>query len=138
METNFQQALAFTLRWEGGYVNDPMDPGGETNFGISKRAYPHLNIKDLTKEQASEIYHRDYWIKAGCFEIAHPLDIVVFDTSVNLGVSRATDFLRVTHDVESYLLLRLKFYVSLKTAKTFIFGWARRVISLWNESRGLV
>jgi lysozyme family protein len=137
METSFGQALAFTLRWEGGYVDNPQDPGGETNFGISKRAYPHLNIKELTKEQAGEIYHRDYWAKAGCPEIAYPLDIVVFDTAVNVGVSRALDFLKVTHDVESYLLLRLKFYISLNIAKTFIFGWTRRVISLWNEARGL-
>lgn len=137
MESSFNQAIEFTLRWEGGYVDNPQDPGGETNFGISKKAYPHLNIKELTKEQAKEIYHRDYWTKVGCPEIAYPLDIVIFDTAVNLGVARASDFLKITHDVESCLLLRLKFYVGLKIAKTFIFGWTRRVISLWDEVRGL-
>lgn len=137
MESNFQQAIKFVLKWEGGYVDNPNDPGGETNFGISKRAYPHLDIKNLAEEQAKEIYHRDYWVKVGCIEIAHPLDIVVFDTAVNLGVSRALEFLKITHDVESYLLLRLEYYLKLQIAKNFIFGWTRRVINLWKEVRGI-
>ncbi|MBI5843910.1 MAG: hypothetical protein HZB23_04475 [Deltaproteobacteria bacterium] len=45
---------------EGGYVNDPADPGGETRFGISRRAYPNEDIKALTRERAAEIYYRDY------------------------------------------------------------------------------
>ncbi|WP_425526518.1 glycosyl hydrolase 108 family protein [Xanthomonas oryzae] len=49
------------LSHEGGYVNDPRDPGGETQWGISKRAYPELNIRALTRDQAIEIYRRDYW-----------------------------------------------------------------------------
>jgi lysozyme family protein len=133
MESDFKQAMSFVFRWEGGYSTDPNDPGGETNFGISKRAYPNLDIKALTKEQAEEIYHKDYWDKAKCPEISYPLDIVVFDTAVNLGVSRALGFIQKTHRVEVYLLLRLKHYVELPTAKFYINGWTRRLISLWNE-----
>jgi lysozyme family protein len=55
MKDNFDKALSFVLSWEGGYSNDPDDPGGETNFGISKRSYPNENIKDMTKERASEL-----------------------------------------------------------------------------------
>ncbi len=137
METSFQQGIKFVFRWEGGYVNDPNDLGGETNFGISKKAYPYLEIKEMTKELAEEIYHRDYWVKAGCFELAYPLDIVVFDTSINLGVRRALEFVKLTHDVEMYLLFRLKYYVELPSAKFYINGWSRRLISLWKEVRGV-
>lgn len=57
----FDLAVGKVLWLEGGYVDDPDDPGGETKYGISKRAYPHLNIKELTREQAVEIYREDYW-----------------------------------------------------------------------------
>lgn len=137
MESNFNQAVNFILRWEGGYVNDLNDPGGETKFGISKRAYPHLEISTLTEDQAKEIYHRDYWKKARCDELAVPLDMVVMDTAVNCGVSRALDFLKTTHQVESYLFLRLNHYCGLKTAKIYMNGWTKRVVSLWKEARGV-
>jgi hypothetical protein len=65
MSEHFERAVAFVLRHEGGYVNDPRDPGGETKYGISKRAYPRLDIKGLTEADAKEIYRRDYWEKAG-------------------------------------------------------------------------
>jgi lysozyme family protein len=136
MESDFRQAMDFVFRWEGGYGNDPNDPGGETHFGISKRAYPHLDIKNLTKEEAEAIYHEDYWNKAKCPELSYPLDMVVFDTAVNLGVGRALGFLQKTHRVEVYLLLRLKHYVELPTAKFYINGWTRRLVSLWNEVTG--
>lgn len=58
---NFDPAIAYVLANEGGYVNDPNDPGGETNFGISKRAYPDVDIKNLTVDGAKAIYRRDFW-----------------------------------------------------------------------------
>ena len=57
----FDAAFDRLIWHEGGYANDPDDPGGETNWGISKRAYPNLVIKALTREQAREIYQRDFW-----------------------------------------------------------------------------
>ena len=48
---------------EGGYVNDPDDPGGETNFGISKRSYPQLDIKALSIDKAIDVYYHDFWLK---------------------------------------------------------------------------
>ncbi len=59
-DRKFAVALEKVLAHENGYVNDPDDPGGETKFGISKRSYANLNIKDLTREQAAEIYYRDF------------------------------------------------------------------------------
>ncbi len=58
---DFRVSIQKTLVNEGGCVNDPVDPGGETNMGISKRQYPNLDIKNLTQEQAIEIYKEGYW-----------------------------------------------------------------------------
>ena len=58
---DFELAIPVVLRNEGGYVDDPNDAGGETNFGISKRSYPNVDIKNLTVEEASAIYKRDFW-----------------------------------------------------------------------------
>jgi len=60
MKATFDNAVNFVLQWEGGYSNDPEDPGKETNFGISKKSYPGLDIKNLTKEKAREIYYLDF------------------------------------------------------------------------------
>src|ERR1700687_938428 len=91
---NFRVSLQFTLKWEGGYVNSPSDPGGETKWGISKRAYPNLDIANLTADQASCIYTQDDWLKAGCDNLPLPYCTVVFDSAVNDGVSTATGWLR--------------------------------------------
>lgn len=60
---SFKQAVKVLLEIEGGYSNNPYDLGGETNFGISKRQYPHIDIKNLTSSKASDIYYTDYWLK---------------------------------------------------------------------------
>ena len=89
-QSSFQRAISFTLRWEGGYVNDPADPGGETNFGISKRSYPDLDIASLTEEQAREIYRRDYWDKVCGSDLPALTAIVVFDWAVHSGPALAS------------------------------------------------
>lgn len=61
----FSPAIKIVLKHEGGYVNNPNDPGGETKYGISKASYPHLNIKNLTENEAKGIYYQDYWLKNG-------------------------------------------------------------------------
>lgn len=71
---------------EGGYVNSPNDPGGETKFGISKRSYPHLDIKNLTKEQADKIYFDDFWMAMRCDQMPLGMDEFVMDFAVNSGV----------------------------------------------------
>ena len=77
-----------------GYINDPSDMGGETKFGISKRAYPSINIANLRWDQARSIYFKDYWIKACCDKMPYPLAMLHFDGSINHGVSRASKFLQ--------------------------------------------
>jgi lysozyme family protein len=94
--TALDKALRFVLDAEGGdrITNDPADPGGLTKFGISKRAYPALDIAALTEGDAAAIYVRDYWDKCHCSELPNPVAIIVFDAAVNQGVSAATKMLQ--------------------------------------------
>lgn len=72
--------------WEGGYVNDPDDPGGSTKFGISQKSYPDLDIKHLTRDQAVGIYFRDFWTKYRLEEKVKPeLRAKVFNMMVLMG-----------------------------------------------------
>jgi lysozyme family protein len=80
----FAKAIETVLANEGGYANNPSDPGGETNFGISQRAYPHLDIKSLTREDAIVIYQRDYWKFDGLS--SQRIATKVFDEFVNSGI----------------------------------------------------
>lgn len=92
---NFDEAIKVVLKHEGGYVNDPLDPGGETKYGISKRSYPHLDIKNLTEQQAKVVYYVDFWDKNNYESIVS--DAVaqkVFDTAVNVGSSQANKMLQ--------------------------------------------
>lgn len=86
----FDDAIKVVLAHEGGYVNHPNDPGGETNYGITKRTYPHLDIKNLTKDQAIEIYYNDWWLKNKYNKFPHPkFAAKVFDTAINMGAKQA-------------------------------------------------
>jgi len=92
---DFNKAIKVILRNEGSYVFDADDPGGETNYGISKRAYPKLDIKALTIAQATEIYRQDYWEKVKGDDIENSqLALHVFDMAVNAGVQTATELLQ--------------------------------------------
>lgn len=89
-EERFRYAVEVVLRHEGGYVNDPDDPGGETKYGISKRSYPNLDIKRLTREKAAEIYYVDWWQRYR-YDRLESIDIAakVLDLSVNVGPRQA-------------------------------------------------
>lgn len=148
--SEFNYAVGEVLREEGGYVNDPRDPGGETKYGISKCAYPKLDIAKLTKDEAIAIYHRDYWLAAKCDQLPPALGVVVFDAAVNQGVSRAIQMLQsaigVTVDgvigpqtlsraklspktaLVAFTTERILHYASLPTWKTYGKGWTSRAI----------
>src|SRR5574343_142624 len=103
----FYDSLKFTLSWEGDYVNDPDDPGGETKWGISKRFHPDEDIPNLTADRAAEIYYDEYWVPSGASELPLPLCALVFDTAVLLGVSRATRWLsECGGDYDAFLTAR--------------------------------
>ena len=94
----FDAAFRIIVGVEGGYVNDPNDPGGETKFGISKRAYPNVDIPNLTLEQAEAIYWSDYWLKAQCDKLPPALALVVFDSAVNAGVGTVPALLKAIQE----------------------------------------
>jgi len=90
----FEDAFKRTLGHEGGYVNDPADPGGETKFGISKRAYPNEDIADLTLKRAQEIYLADYWRAVRADEMPPAIRYPLFDAAVNHGPKAARRMLQ--------------------------------------------
>jgi len=90
----FNEIIEKVLEHEGGYVNDKDDLGGETKYGITKRFYPHLNIKKLTREQAKEIYYKDYWIPSKAHKLPEHLRYPYFDCVVNTGQRRAVKILQ--------------------------------------------
>jgi lysozyme family protein len=84
-----------TLLHEGGYVNDPNDSGGETNYGISKRQYPALDIKNLTEEAAVEIYRDGYWKHLYSQIKEQAIADKLFDMGVLFGVGTAIEVLQI-------------------------------------------
>jgi len=156
MNADWPTAIDFVLKMEGGYSQDPNDPGGETNFGISKRAYPSLDIKNLTVDVAKEIYLRDYWNICKCDELPSALAISVFDTAVNQGTGIAKRLLQIalnvtvdgiigdktiaaafkanSRTVKLFLAHRLDQYAQLIATNSrlhgFAINWAYRVLSL--------
>lgn len=101
----FEKALAFALRWEGGYSNHPNDKGGETNRGITYQTYnayrrskglPIRSVRHLEESELQEIYRRNYWTAAGCDLLPPLLAIAHFDWAVNAGVRAATRTLQRT------------------------------------------
>lgn len=90
----FEQCVGFILRHEGGYVNDPLDPGGETCYGICKRSYPQVDISTLTPDMAAKIYRSDYWQPLRADQMPAALALLVFDTAVNCGLTRTASWLQ--------------------------------------------
>ncbi len=93
-EMAFEQANNFLSTWEGGYADHPTDLGGPTNFGISQKSYPDLNIKKLTRNQAKDIYKRDYWDPLYGDRLPQDVARVAFDTAVNTGLSQSVKLLQ--------------------------------------------
>ena len=91
---SFEKIIEIVLQHEGGYVNDKDDKGGETKYGITKRFYPHLDIENLTKQEARDIYYKDYWIPSKAYKLPVELQYPYFDCVVNTGQSRAVKILQ--------------------------------------------
>lgn len=143
----FDTAFDRLLGHEGGYVNHPKDPGGETNWGISKRSYPNVDIKNLTREQAAQIYLRDFWQPLG--EAPAAVKFQAFDFAVNSGIQTAIRKLQAAIGVADdghwgaisaaklasmevndvllrYMAQRLRFWVKCSAWPTMGAGWVNR------------
>ncbi len=138
------------LKSEGGYVNDPQDRGGETKFGISKRSYPSLDIRNLSIDQVRSIYYQDYWIQNKCHMLPLDVGIALFDSCVNQGSGWSVKALQSIagvdvdgvigkHTIDAcslpgvcdrFLLARIERYRSLPSYSRFGKGWEARVDSL--------
>jgi len=102
MKDNFDKCLKLVLKHEGGYVNHPNDPGGMTNYGVTKKVYEkylgkevtETDMKDMSLEHVGEIYKKKYWDKVRGDDLPSGLDWAVFDFAVNAGVSRAAKVLQ--------------------------------------------
>ena len=154
----FNEIIEVVLKHEGGYVNDPDDPGGETNFGIAKRSHPDVDIKNLTKEGAKEIYREVYWDKNKVEKVPEQLRHIYFDMCVNMGRKRAGRIVQRAANNKGHNLVvdgvlgpvtlgkinnvelervrafRIKYYADLVTRKPnqekFYFGWFRRSLEV--------
>jgi len=147
---DFDQAFTRLIGHEGGYVNDPRDPGGETKFGISRGAYPGEDIAGMTLERAKLLYRRDYWDSMQAEQFPEAVRFEVFDMAVNMGVVQAIKIVQRAVDSTpdgivgpmtlkgirsadpAQLLrrvqgMRLRHYTDLKTFPAFGAGWVRRV-----------
>tara|TARA_Y100001937_G_scaffold61144_1_gene83587 strand:- start:23 stop:532 length:510 start_codon:yes stop_codon:yes gene_type:complete len=98
MSNKFSEALEIILHHEGGYVNHPKDPGGETNLGVTKRVYEEFGgtkeMKELTKEDVEPIYKKNYWDRVKGDDLPLGLDLCIFDFAVNAGPGRAAKFIQ--------------------------------------------
>ena len=157
---NFDQAVKIVLMREGGYVNHPSDPGGETNFGITvavarENGYTG-SMKDIPLDTVKQIYRNRYWNKCKCDDLPAPLRLVVFDCAVNSGVSASIKFLQTALGLSTDGIIgpatlekanksdgfalavkcstaRINFLTTLPTFATFGKGWVRRVAENLNE-----
>jgi len=158
MQSNYEKCLETILHHEGGYVNHPKDPGGETNLGVTKRVYEDFggtkDMKDLTVDDVSPIYKKEYWDRVKGNELPSGLDLCVFDFGVNAGTGRAAKYLQsmigttpdggigpntlkalglyvedmgVEATITEYQSRRQEYYEGLEHFSTFGKGWTRRV-----------
>ena len=160
MLTKFDDIIDIVIKHEGGYVNDPKDLGGETKYGITKRFYPDVDIKNLTVEEAKQIYYDDYWVNNKVPQMPDNLKHIYFDMCINQGKGTAVKVLqRAVNSKGGDLKVdgglgpmtieainkfkpcdnrtrcyRLKHYYDLVNKKPeqekFLFGWFRRALEV--------
>lgn len=156
----FERAIEIVLQQEGGYSDDPRDPGGKTKFGITEavaRANGYAGeMRDFPLAHAETIYREDYWDPAGCEAYPWPLCLYVFDAAVNQGVAPAVQTLQRALDTVAdgvvgpatrnlaarstawhwsrFLALRAIRYTGTRNFDRFGAGWLTRLFTLARET----
>lgn len=144
MDPIFVRCFDLVVGSEGGYVNDPRDPGGETKFGISKRAYPNVIISALDIPTAQGIYMSDYFTKVGAIGLPFFQAYVLFDTAVLHGVSVARHISSLCTQKnspnwqEEYLTERAIIETKDKNFGFYGKGWISRILRVMVQSLELV
>ncbi len=156
-DKRFQACLPFTLAWEGGFSNDPGDPGGRTMHGITQTEFniwrtehkaAHGDVKNITADEVQAIYYYSYWLAAGCDKLPAGLDLAVFDAAVNNGVHRASEWMEESAAfsglgqgkdaawIDDYMDARLDFDQSLgRLWRLFGTGWTRRIAGIREQAK---
>lgn len=147
--------IDFIIELEGGYVNHPNDPGGETKFGISKRSYPNLDIKNLTRQHAETIYRQDFWEKFNLDKLPPKLGAAVMCAAINHGAGRPIRWLQMLLGVNpdgkigqqtlraatacdinevliDFHIMREDFFMRNPNFDVFGKGWRRRVFKIFS------
>lgn len=157
----FEKAVQIVLEKEGVLSDDARDPGGLTKYGISKKAYPDLDIANLTPADAIAIYRRDYWAAVRGDELPWAFALPLFDSAVNQGPGTAIRFFQLALGVKpdgnfgpatlaaaqavqanpdkvlgDFMARRIVAYASLGTWPTFGLGWARRAFAVALLAKG--
>lgn len=148
MQSNFNAALKITLAYEGGWADNPKDPGGATMKGITlatyRRFFPNATktqLRNISAENVARIYRQDYWQAVNGDTLASGVDLATFDAGVNSGVARAKKWLLASiggaddQTVKKLCAKRLGFVQSLKIWKTFGKGWTSRIAGI--EAKGV-
>lgn len=169
MNENYDKAFEKVIGHEGGFQNDSRDRGNwttgrigygtnkGTKYGVTAMAYPSLDIRNLTIDQAKEIYFKDYWLKAQCDLLPAGVDYLVFDAAVNHGPSQAAKFLQLAAGVsadgkigpvtiravgikdpkdliQEFCVQRMIFYTRIGTFRVYGLGWTRRLVRTVHEA----
>jgi len=161
----FERALVFVLSHEGGFSDHAKDPGGATNYGITQKALSkwrgrkvtRLEVRSLSNQEASKIYHHDYWQACKCDHLPPALAFLMFDTAVNQGVLRAIRILQKSIDTKvdgvigpvtlnavrrrdkkrlliEFAARRMRHYGLLSIFSIFGLGWSRRLMEALYEA----
>lgn len=137
--SNFARSLAITLKFEGGAVDDPADPGGRTKYGVTQavfwadceaRKVPRRDVFTITMAEVAALYLGRYWQPCGAAWLTWAMGLLVFDAAVNHGVSRAREFLTQADTPERYLDCRVAFYHAIvrkrPLSQKYLKGWLAR------------
>jgi lysozyme family protein len=157
--SRFYHSVQFVLDHEGGLSKDPKDPGGTTNFGISQRAFPNVDVENISIDVAIGLYYDYYWMPLKCDYFGNGCATVLLDTAVNCGAHRASKWLQTTINLKAYTQIkvdgsigsqtidaahflapgtlasgiianRLEHYAKIDPDNRYIDGWVRRVSEL--------
>jgi lysozyme family protein len=141
MKENFPISLQATLKWEGGYVNDPRDPGGSTYEGVTQTTYnlfrrnrdlPIRSVVSMDHAERDEIYKTKYWDMANCDDLAAGVDLLSFDIAVNSGPGRVLKWLHDYNEKDPFQCIsyldykRRGFWKNLPIFRRFGSGWLNR------------
>lgn len=139
----FLKAMPFVLEQEGGWADNPADPGGATMRGITLATYTRWragqglpaptkdDLKAISDDELQQIYLGDYWLACGAQQLEWPLSLAHYDAAVNSGVGQAAKFLEQSGgDFAEYMGLRVAWYTDTKNWETFGRGWIRRCAAL--------